>query len=542
MSGRQLLWLRRISQALFLALFLFLLVETRLPADIYLDYSLVMEGPADLTLTRPVDFFFRLDPLLWLVASLADRSWVAGVGWALSIMLLTLLLGRIFCGLICPLGTLQHLVSRVKPALNRAGRIAANRPHAARRLKYGLLIAVLGAALLGLNVAGVLDPLAFLFRALALAILPALGIGLKELFDVMAASDIKAFNLLSYSAEVLVSPVFGYGYQAYQTAGFMGLLLLLALFLSRRQPRFWCRFICPLGALLGLLGRWQALRLVKDATRCTDCKRCQAVCQGAAHPHPTDTWQAAECVSCFNCAAVCPEKALSFELSLTSVTRPPRADVGRRLVLTGLLAGLSMPLLSRLDGRMHVASAANLIRPPGAREERDFLALCQRCGLCMKVCPTNAINPTLMEAGLAGVWTPVLIMQQGYCEFSCTLCSQVCPTGAIKTLSSRDKMETPVRIGSAQLDRGRCLPWSGNGPCIVCEEVCPTSPKAIYFHTHHVPGPDATWQEVKLPYIQLARCVGCGICENQCPVVGRPAIRVIAAGESRSVRNQILLM
>jgi formate hydrogenlyase subunit 6/NADH:ubiquinone oxidoreductase subunit I len=159
----------------------------------------------------------------------------------------------------------------------------------------------------------------------------------------------------------------------------------------------------------------------------------------------------------------------------------------------------------------------------------------------MKVCPTNAINPTLTEAGMAGFWTPNLIMIQGYCEYTCTLCSGVCPTGAIRKLSGKEKIESPIRIGSAYIDRGRCLPWSGNGPCIVCEEHCPTSPKAIRFIQGTSLSPTGKKMNVKLPYVDLKSCVGCGICEFKCPVKGNPAIRVIAAGESRSVANQILL-
>jgi MauM/NapG family ferredoxin protein len=197
--------------------------------------------------------------------------------------------------------------------------------------------------------------------------------------------------------------------------------------------------------------------------------------------------------------------------------------------------------MGRLDGQIDKISDPRLIRPPGSLPEESFLDLCQRCGLCMKVCPTNVINPTLTEAGMAGFWTPHLIMTQGYCEYTCTLCASVCPTGAIREIGVKEKINQPVKIGSAYIDRGRCLPWSGNAPCIVCQEVCPTSPKAIYVKKDMVTAPAEKQLNVQLPYVDLQKCIGCGICENKCPVRGLPAIRTIAAGESRSLRNQILL-
>jgi len=243
---------------------------------------------------------------------------------------------------------------------------------------------------------------------------------------------------------------------------------------------------------------------------------------------------------CFNCHNVCPEAALAFKFKRTfKPNRQP--DIGKRALLGGLLAGVSLPFLGRLDGQIDKVSDPRLIRPPGSLAESHFLDLCQRCGLCMKACPTNVINPTLAEAGLAGFWTPRLIMTQGYCEYTCTLCGSVCPTGAIRNVSAREKINQPIKIGSAYIDRGRCLPWSGNAPCIVCQEVCPTSPKAIYLKDEVVAAADGKTLAVQLPRVDLQKCVGCGICENKCPVPGLPAIRTIAAGESRSLRNQILL-
>jgi ferredoxin len=243
---------------------------------------------------------------------------------------------------------------------------------------------------------------------------------------------------------------------------------------------------------------------------------------------------------CFNCFDVCPEDALAFRFRWAPGGNR-RADMGRRVVLGGLLAGVSLPFLGRLDGLVDKASDPRLIRPPGALAEADFLELCQRCGLCMKACPTNVINPALAEAGMPGFWSPQLIMTQGYCEYTCTLCGSVCPTGAIRPITVKEKTERPIKIGSAYLDRGRCLPWSGNAPCIVCQEHCPTSPKAIYLKTEKVPKPDSGEITVQLPYVDLKQCIGCGICEYKCPVQGLPAIRTIAAGETRSPKNQILL-
>ena len=540
MKAKHLVWVRRLSQAFFLFLFLFLLIESRLPQDIYVDYTSAFSSEMDLRIDQPTTFFFQLDPLVWLTSLLSGHQLIKGFWWALLLLLVTLLLGRVFCGFICPFGTIHHGVSWVRPALKGSRMVKANEKTPGRRIKYFILISLLLGSFIGLNLTGLMDPISLLFRSLALAVIPGLGEGLKELFNWMAHSDIKIINLLSYGGEVLVSPIFGYGHLAFKTAWIIGLIFLVILFLNRIRPRFWCRILCPLGALLGIFSRFSILRLEKDKEKCTECRLCSKTCQGAASPMPGEDWENAECLMCFNCFDSCPEDALSFRFRWSPASnRSP--DMGRRAVLGGILSGISLPLLGRLDGQVYKVSDPRLIRPPGSLPEEDFLRLCQRCGLCMKVCPTNVINPTLGEAGMAGFWTPHLIMIQGYCEYTCTLCGSVCPTGAIKEISGKEKIERPIVIGLAYLDRGRCLPWSGNGPCIVCQEHCPTSPKAIYLQEELVNRPDGGRSPVQLPYMDLKRCVGCGICENRCPVRGRPAIRVISAGESRSFRNQILL-
>jgi len=541
LKARHLVRARRISQAAFLLLFLFLLVESRLPQDVYQNYSLLFSGEADLRLDYPVTLFFEMDPLISLTSWFSAGALIEGAAWAALILLVTLFLGRFFCGFVCPFGTLHHVAGGIRPSLTGKKRVQASRTNPLQRVKYFVLIVLVVAAVFGLNIAGWMDPISFAFRSIGLAVLPGIGEILKSGFDALARSDIKILNLLSYGGEILVAPVFGYGHTAYKTAWFIGFLFLAILLLNRIKPRFWCRTLCPLGALLGLAGRFRTLKLEKDASRCTHCGRCTAACQGAASPEPGLDWQPSECLLCLNCWETCPEDALHFRFSWQKPRTHPLPDMGRRAVLGGILAGVAIPFLGRLDPRITGTPDSRLIRPPGSLEEAKFLEVCQRCGLCMKVCPTNAVQPCLGEAGMAGFWTPHLNMIQGYCEYTCTLCGSVCPTGAIREITSREKTEGPIRIGSAYLDRGRCLPWSGNGPCIVCQEHCPTSPKAITLHRETVVGADGKETAVHLPYVDLRRCVGCGICENKCPVRGRPAVRVISAGETRSLENRILL-
>jgi MauM/NapG family ferredoxin protein len=537
---RHLVWLRRGVQIFSLSLFLFLLVSSRLSQDIYVDYSTAFSTDSDIRLNTPAPFFFTLDPLIGVTSLLSGHRLIPGFLWGLAVVLVTIFLGRVFCGFICPFGTIHHAVGAVRPALKGDQMVQANQKRPDQRIKYFLLLFLLTGAIFGLNLSGLMDPIALLFRSMALSVIPGIGTGLRSLFDAMAGSDFRVLRLASYGAEVLLSPVFGYDAQAYQTAWFMGFLFFTILFLNRIRPRFWCRVLCPLGALMGIFSMASLLKLEKHPERCTHCNLCTRHCQGAASPHADQVWEAAECIGCFNCHNLCPEGALAFRFTLNpKMNAAP--DTGRRAVLGGMLGGISIPFLGRLDGRMDKVADPRLIRPPGSLPENAFLELCQRCGLCMKVCPTNVLHPALGEAGMAGLWTPHLIMTQGYCEYTCSLCGSVCPTGAIADITAREKIEQPVRIGSAYVERGRCLPWSGNSSCIVCEEVCPTTPKAIYLKEITVPGAGGKTLDVQLPYVDLRQCVGCGICENKCPVKGLPAIRTISAGESRSLENQILL-
>jgi ferredoxin len=223
---------------------------------------------------------------------------------------------------------------------------------------------------------------------------------------------------------------------------------------------------------------------------------------------------------------------------MSSKPSSPPLDLGRRRLLTTALgAAAAAPLLT--VGLGSARANPSLIRPPGALPEKDFLERCIKCGECMKVCPTNGIQPTFMEAGLEGIWSPVMNFRAGYCEYNCTLCGQVCPTQALEKLPLEDKVD--FKIGLAFIDVNRCLPYAFRTPCIVCEEHCPTPTKAIWFEEKEVTTRDGGTEVIKLPVVDPEHCIGCGICEYMCPVVDKPAIYCTSAGETRDPDNRPLL-
>jgi ferredoxin len=325
---------------------------------------------------------------------------------------------------------------------------------------------------------------------------------------------------------------------AFRQSVFIGLLFTGILGLNFLAPRFWCRYLCPLGAMLGLIGWKQAAaRVAVDGEKCISCHKCNTVCHGDATPFPAGSWASRECLVCWNCREICPAEAIAIRTT-TAKTGSGNVDLGRRRVLvTGAAALLAVPAITA--GVTKKRTDPLLIRPPGAMPEEEFLDRCVKCGECMKVCLTNGLHPTLAEAGPEGLWTPILVPKLGYCEYGCNLCSQVCPTGAIAKVSVEEKQK--IRIGLAFVDTTRCLPYAFGRSCIVCEEHCPTPEKAIIFSEEEAVDSKGERFILKKPVVVPELCIGCGICENKCPVVDLPAIRVTAVNESRSERSQLFL-
>src|SRR3990170_230007 len=464
-----------------------------------------------------VSLFLELDPLISITGFLT--SWTVYKGMALSLFIIigTLFFGRFFCSWVCPMGILNQWTSHFFNKRRLSEDFKVNAYRSIYRLKYYILTTLLVLALFGSLQTGLFDPIAIITRSAAVALYPALNYWNGGLY--------------------LNKPVFHGGI-------FIAFLFLAIIFANRFLTRFWCRAICPLGALLGLFSGFSLLKIRRDVDKCTDCQKCLQFCQGGCDPH--SNLRGSECHLCMNCIEQCPENALHYGLSKGASSIHTPIDFNRRRLIESAVAGVFLFPMMRSVVTSQTVPQHSVIRPPGSIPEEDFLRRCIKCGQCIRVCPTNVLQPAILEAGLEGMWTPILINKIGYCEHNCVLCSQVCPTGAIKPIIIEKKIgkppfEKPIKIGTAFYDRGRCLPWAMNIECIVCEEVCPTSPKAIWFQTVEIKQRDGKKKFLKQPYLDTDLCIGCGICENKCPVRDKPAIRVTSIGETRSKANQMIL-
>jgi len=610
----------------------------------------------------PVNWLMQLDPLLAAGTALATGVLYAGLLWAAATLALTFVFGRFFCGWVCPLGTINHAVGYLgRRGKAPARQIELNRYRPAQAVKYYVLAFLLAAAAGGAiaRLADLADVRSWTFYAAAAAILTAaaglslarvvrrtaramtVATGLVLLWGFLGIcfprSQASAWTLqtglldplpLVYRsvslvvlpiADALVGNQVTYSARYYSMAGLIGGLFLAIVLANLWVPRFYCRFVCPLGALMGLASRLAFWRVGRTRANCSACRLCERNCEGACEVHTQV--RSEECVVCLNCLDDCGEDAIGLRSAVPPDTQQTATDISRRGVLVSAATGLALPPLLRLAGRTASDAYAGLIRPPGSLAETEFLARCTKCGQCIRACPTNVLQPASLQAGLEGLWTPTLNNRIGSsgCQLNCVACSQVCPTGAIRPLSLDEKLghgefakRGPVRIGTAFVDRSRCLPWAADRPCIVCQELCPVSPKAIHVREQfadvrieplvvsraeglHVelvspalppgryaggdyfvvpasapaelPAPiadndagsltlarEAGWDDalraggrlllqvrLQLPHVDIQRCIGCGICENGCPIAGLRGIRVTCENESREPRRALVL-
>jgi len=466
-----------------------------------------------------VDLFLRLDPLISLGSMSVARAFIPKAAWALVILGLTLLLGRVFCGYLCPLGATIDFWDWVrgrKPkgenSFEGAGRF--------RSFKYLILIALAGSALAGISWIFLFSPLSLMTRFTSFVLYPIVlmivNLFLDLLRPVFPHLGLEGLSYVRYSV-----PLF-------DTNLFVAFLVLSILLLGMIQPRFWCRNLCPAGAIFALFSFKPLFRRVVSE-KCTSCSRCVRACPMGAIAEDFFKTAHSECITCLKCQEVCPEKAISFKVGVNVPRILPEVNLSRRKVLgagaTGLAAAaLTMTNLHHLHGgeTPRALRSAGLIRPPGALPETEFQARCVRCGECIKGCLTNTLQPVWFEAGLSGLWTPKITPRLAGCEQGCNLCGQVCPTAAIRPLTLEEK--SFAKVGTARIDKTRCIAWEQNRKCLICDEICPYNAIVSQFVSGH---------PITVPVIDEDKCNGCGYCECKCPVTGESAIIVEPLGELR---------
>ncbi|MCX5781525.1 MAG: 4Fe-4S binding protein [Elusimicrobia bacterium] len=493
--------IRRSVQGIIFLFFVYVIWTTRYPLNAFVNAK----------------SFFQIDPLVMFITAIAERLILPGMLLAFITLAVTFLFGRIFCGWFCPLGATFDIWAWLTKKFRKKGE---KEPSKLKNLKYWILFILFLFASAGIQLIWFFDPITIFVRTFSFNIHPFINKSLENLFAfVIQITNYPQWLELFYfkikEAFLAVSnPVFPNSFYI-----FIIFLALLSLIFIKR--RFWCRYLCPLGALLAIAAKFTPFR--RRYSCGINCGSCKNICRMNAIKSD-NSYIAEECVLCLDCIDYCPNLKSAFSFKSISIKNENISGSENTLTraqfikwLGGSLffiSGCSRTLIAKLGIKSKV------IRPPASLKEGEFVQRCVRCGNCMKVCPTNVLQPSLIENGFSGIWTPKFDTNIGYCEYKCILCGQVCPTGAIKKIDLNEKMKTIM--GLAVIDKSICLPWAKEEECIVCEEHCPISNKAI--KTDKIKNKKG--KLIKRPYVDPSLCVGCAICENKCPVAPRKAIIV----------------
>lgn len=441
---------------------------------------------------------FQIVPALIRILTQPEALFVFGL---VSVCVVTLLFGRVYCSFLCPLGTFQDIII----ALSR--KIGLHKKHSFQKpnnwLRYSILILTFVAAALGsMSLLNLLDPYSLMGRIFTSLVRPP-GVWIYN----TGVSLLKNLNIYLFPGDTAYLPL--------PTVAVTLLFSVLIIITSARFGRLYCNTVCPVGTFLGLIARISVFKFVVDQTGCCECISCSGVCKSGCIDPQTATIDQSRCVSCFNCLEACPQATVSYRPSwynsLGSTWSPARrgfligamAAFGTGIFLfnTNLRSFLGM---DRVDQNQPVT-------PPGSVGINHFTQACTACHLCVSACPTKVISPSFLEYGISGLLQPKMNYEKSFCEYECNVCGRVCPTGAILPLALLEKKF--VQIGTVELLKDKCVVYVDKKNCGACGEVCPT---------HTIDFIDK--ENILYPEVDTKYCIGCGACEKACPTAPKSII------------------
>lgn len=437
------------------------------------------------------------------------------VGIVLFLVLLTLVFGRIYCSVICPLGIFQDLIARVG---RRNKKLPYTYSPARSWLRYGVLAVFILSLIAGIaSVVSLLAPYSSYGRIAGNLFAPLWQWG-NNLFAYLAE---RAESYAFYETEVWIKSL--------STFIVAALTVVILGILAWRNGRTYCNTICPVGTVLGFLSRYSLFRISIDAGKCNKCSLCSRNCKASCIDYKEYKVDNSRCVTCGNCIGKCKQGAIGYTFAYSKASAPKQTDNARRSFLSVAALVASTPLLKAqekgdgglaviLDKKAHLRNAS--LAPAGASGIHHLKQHCTACQLCVSVCPNQVLRPS---TNVSTLMQPEMSYERGYCRPECTKCSEVCPTGAIRRITVADK--SAIQIGHAVWIKQNCVVLTDDVECGNCARHCPTN--AILM----IPSDAEKQDSPKIPAINTERCIGCGACENLCP--SRPFSAIYVEGHER---------
>lgn len=474
--------------------------------------------------------FSWLEKIQFLPALLAGNLIVLG-----SLIVLTFLFGRVYCSVICPLGILQDISTRIRKLFVKK-KVRYKFRFANDILRYSFLSVTIVALIAGFHfLVGLLDP-----------------------YSAFGRISLHLFKPVYQAGNNLLAAAFESSGQFYKVGIYsMGLLsivvaivtLVVVTVMSWKNGRLYCNTVCPVGTMLGFFSRFSLFRIYFDETKCNSCASCAIHCKASCIDYKNMQVDATRCINCFNCLPVCKQSGLKYGFKPVGIkqilskndnksTQSYRvdentiADPSRRkffmvsgaatLAATQLLAGDKIPGVEKQNAVVRKSP----IMPPGALNIDHFSEKCTSCHLCVSKCPSQVIKPALLEYGIGGIMQPVLDFKHGFCNYDCTDCADICPTGALIPMTKEAKNH--LQMGQVQLNLDKCIVVTDETNCGACSEHCPTQAVSM-----------KDWKNaLTIPQIDQKICVGCGGCEYICPA--KPDKAIYVEGQNKQLTIELV--